>query len=52
MPAELTAGCAVVVDGGPARAGRASTVLDLSAARPVILREGALAAADALALIA
>jgi L-threonylcarbamoyladenylate synthase len=52
VPAELTAGCAVVVDGGPASAGRASTVLDLSAARPVILREGALAAADALALIA
>jgi L-threonylcarbamoyladenylate synthase len=52
VPAELTAGCAVVVDGGAARAGRASTVLDLSAARPVILREGALAAADALALIA
>ena len=40
------------VDGGPAAAGRASTVLDLSAARPVILREGALATADALALIA
>jgi L-threonylcarbamoyladenylate synthase len=44
--------CAVVVDGGPAAAGRASTVLDLSATRPVILREGALAAADAFALIA
>jgi tRNA threonylcarbamoyl adenosine modification protein (Sua5/YciO/YrdC/YwlC family) len=44
--------CAVVVDGGPAAAGRASTVLDLSATRPVILREGALATADALALIA
>ncbi len=52
VPAELAAGCAVLVDGGPASAGRASTVLDLSAARPVILREGALATADALALIA
>ena len=52
VPAELAAGCAVLVDGGPAQAGRASTVLDLSAARPVILREGALATADALALIA
>ena len=40
VPAELAAGCAVLVDGGPAIAGRASTVLDLSAARPVILREG------------
>ena len=52
VPAELTEQCAVLVDGGPARAGRSSTVLDLSAARPVILREGALATADALALIA
>jgi L-threonylcarbamoyladenylate synthase len=52
VPAELADQCAVLVDGGPARAGRSSTVLDLSAARPVILREGALATADALALIA
>jgi L-threonylcarbamoyladenylate synthase len=52
VPAELTAGCAVLVDGGPAQAGRPSTVLDLCAPRPVILREGALATADALALIA
>jgi tRNA threonylcarbamoyl adenosine modification protein (Sua5/YciO/YrdC/YwlC family) len=52
VPAELAEQCAVLVDGGPAAAGRASTVLDLSATRPVILREGALAAADALALIA
>ena len=52
VPAELAEQCAVLVDGGPARAGRSSTVLDLSAARPVILREGALATADALALIA
>ncbi|MDX6629453.1 MAG: L-threonylcarbamoyladenylate synthase [Gaiellales bacterium] len=52
VPAQVTDGCAVLVDGGPAAAGRASTVLDLSAARPVILREGALATADALALIA
>jgi tRNA threonylcarbamoyl adenosine modification protein (Sua5/YciO/YrdC/YwlC family) len=52
VPAQISDGCAVLVDGGPAAAGRASTVLDLSAARPVILREGALATADALALIA
>ena len=52
VPPELAAQCAVLVDGGPAAAGRASTVLDLSATRPVILREGALATADALALIA
>jgi L-threonylcarbamoyladenylate synthase len=52
VPLELAAACAVLVDGGPAAAGRASTVLDLTAARPVILREGALATADALALIA
>jgi tRNA A37 threonylcarbamoyladenosine synthetase subunit TsaC/SUA5/YrdC len=52
VPAAIAGGCAVLVDGGPAAAGRASTVLDLSATRPVILREGALATADALALIA
>jgi tRNA threonylcarbamoyl adenosine modification protein (Sua5/YciO/YrdC/YwlC family) len=52
VPARISDSCAVLVDGGTAAAGRASTVLDLSAARPVILREGALAAADALALIA
>jgi L-threonylcarbamoyladenylate synthase len=52
VPGELAAACAVLVDGGPAEAGRASTVLDLCAPRPVILREGALATADALALIA
>jgi L-threonylcarbamoyladenylate synthase len=52
VPAGIRAACAVLVDGGPAAAGRASTVLDLSATRPVILREGALATADALALIA
>jgi L-threonylcarbamoyladenylate synthase len=51
VPEALAAECAVLVDGGPA-AGRPSTVLDLSATRPVILREGALATADALALIA
>jgi L-threonylcarbamoyladenylate synthase len=52
VPAAIAEHCAVLVDGGPAAAGRASTVLDLSATRPVILREGALATADALALIA
>jgi L-threonylcarbamoyladenylate synthase len=52
VPTEIAGGCAVLIDGGPAAAGRPSTVLDLSATRPVILREGALATADALALIA
>jgi L-threonylcarbamoyladenylate synthase len=52
VPAAIAAGCAVLIDGGPAAAGRPSTVLDLSTTRPVILREGALATADALALIA
>ncbi|MDX6570996.1 MAG: L-threonylcarbamoyladenylate synthase [Gaiellales bacterium] len=52
VPEAIAGGCAVLVDGGPAEAGRASTVLDLSATRPVILREGALATADALSLIA
>jgi L-threonylcarbamoyladenylate synthase len=52
VPSALAERCAVLVDGGPAGAGRASTVLDLTAARPVILREGALATAEALALIA
>jgi L-threonylcarbamoyladenylate synthase len=52
VPSQIADACAVLVDGGPAAAGRASTVLDLSATRPVILREGALATADALALIA
>ena len=52
VPEPLAEACAVLVDGGPAAAGRPSTVLDLSATRPVILREGALATADALALIA
>jgi tRNA threonylcarbamoyl adenosine modification protein (Sua5/YciO/YrdC/YwlC family) len=52
VPGAIAAECAVLVDGGPAGAGRPSTVLDLCAPRPVILREGALAAADAFALIA
>ena len=52
VPAEIADACAVVLDGGRAEAGRASTVLDLCAPEPVILREGALATADALALIA
>ncbi|HSS57305.1 MAG TPA: Sua5/YciO/YrdC/YwlC family protein [Solirubrobacteraceae bacterium] len=52
VPPALAGACAVLVDGGPAAGGRASTVLDLCAPRPVILREGALATVDALALIA
>jgi L-threonylcarbamoyladenylate synthase len=52
VPAALAEQCAVLVDGGASPALRASTVLDLSVPQPVILREGALAAADALALIA
>ena len=52
VPAELAAAVRRARRRRAGAAGRASTVLDLSAARPVILREGALATADALALIA
>jgi L-threonylcarbamoyladenylate synthase len=49
VPERIRAGCGAVLDVGPLP-GTPSTVLDLTAAEPVVLREGAVAAADALAL--
>jgi L-threonylcarbamoyladenylate synthase len=48
VAAELRAGVAAVVDGGELP-GRPSTVLDLTGERPRVLREGAVAAGEALA---
>lgn len=48
VPQELREAVAAVVDAGPLP-GTPSTVLDLTGAEPVVLREGAVAAADALA---
>lgn len=48
IPEELRAGCAAVVDGGELP-GVPSTVLDLTAREPRVLREGAVAADEALA---
>jgi L-threonylcarbamoyladenylate synthase len=48
VPPELVAGCAAVVDGGDLP-GTPSTVLDLTAHEPRVLREGAGNAAEALA---
>lgn len=39
---QLGAGVDLVLDGGPAHGGPASTIVDCSGARPVILREGAI----------
>jgi L-threonylcarbamoyladenylate synthase len=50
VPAAIRAVSAAVVDGGEL-AGTASTVIDLTGEEPVVLREGALPAADALARI-
>jgi L-threonylcarbamoyladenylate synthase len=51
VPAEIRAGCGALVDGGELP-GTPSTVLDLTGAEPVVLREGAVRAADALAHVA
>lgn len=51
VPEEIRAGCAVLVDGGELP-GIPSTVLDLTGADPVILREGAVPASEALARVA
>jgi L-threonylcarbamoyladenylate synthase len=48
VPAELRARCAALVDGGELP-GTASTVLDFTGPEPVVVREGAVPAADALA---
>ena len=50
VPEELRAACAALVDGGELP-GTASTVLDCTASPPVVLREGAVPAADALELV-
>jgi L-threonylcarbamoyladenylate synthase len=52
VPAELRAGCAVVVDGGTCAHGVPSTVVDLTGPEPVVLREGALSEREVRARIA
>jgi L-threonylcarbamoyladenylate synthase len=47
VPEEIRKACAAVVDGGELP-GTASTVIDFSGAEPVVLREGAASAAEAL----
>ena len=47
VPGQITEGAAAVVDAGPVL-GTPSTVVDLTAGEPRILREGALSAAEAL----
>ena len=47
IPPELRAGCSAVLDGGELP-GVPSTVLDLTAASPRVIREGAVPAAEAL----
>jgi L-threonylcarbamoyladenylate synthase len=51
VPAEILEGCGAVVDGG-ALPGTPSTVVDLTGPEPVVLREGAVPADDALAQVA
>lgn len=51
IPAELLAGCGAVLDAGELL-GTPSTVIDLTGPDPVVVREGAVAAADALASLA
>jgi L-threonylcarbamoyladenylate synthase len=51
VPEQLLAGCAAVLDGGELP-GTPSTVLDLTGPEPVVVREGAVPAADALAKLA
>jgi L-threonylcarbamoyladenylate synthase len=51
VPDEILARVAFAVDAGPAPGGRPSTVVDLTGARPVVLREGALSEAAILALL-
>ncbi len=49
VPERIRAGCGAVLDVGPLP-GTPSTVLDLTGAGPVVLREGAVPAEEALAL--
>lgn len=52
VSAALLGAVAVAVDAGPTPRGVASTVIDISGAEPVVLREGALPADEALARLA
>ena len=51
VPEEIRAACAAVLDGGELP-GVPSTVIDLTGPEPIVLREGAVTAAEALARIA
>lgn len=51
IPDEIRSGCAAIVDGGELP-GTPSTVIDLTGSEPVILREGAVPAVEALARLA
>ena len=51
VPDEILSAVAAVVDGGELP-GTPSTVIDLTGAEPVVLREGAVPAAEALARVA
>jgi L-threonylcarbamoyladenylate synthase len=51
VPARIRAACGAELDAG-ALAGVASTVIDFTAAEPVVLREGAAPAAEAIARVA
>ncbi|MFL5931740.1 MAG: L-threonylcarbamoyladenylate synthase [Gaiellaceae bacterium] len=51
IPAEILAGSGAVVDAGELP-GTPSTVIDLTGSEPVVVREGAVPAAEALALLA
>ena len=51
VPGEILAGCGAALDGGELP-GTPSTVVDLTGAEPVVLREGAVPAADVLARVA
>ncbi len=50
LDAELLAHVGLVVDGGPCPGGTPSTVVDLTGATPVVLREGAIPTAEVLAV--
>ena len=50
VPLEVRAGCEAIIDGGELP-GTPSTVVDLSGPEPRVIREGAVAAEDALARV-
>ena len=51
VPAEIREGCGALVDGGELP-GTPSTVIDLTGPEPIVLREGAVPAEEALARLA